>query len=47
MTIIPPSVAGIGGGGGGASNVFPNYTGGSCGSGLVAIRIHLKGETTT
>ena len=42
MTIIPPSVAGIGGGGGGASNVPPNYTGGSGGSGLVAIRIHLS-----
>ena len=42
MTIIPPSVAGIGGGGGGASNVFPNFTGGSGGSGLVAIRIHLS-----
>ena len=47
ITIIPPSVAGIGGGGGGASNDFANFTGGSGGSGLVAIRIHLKGETTT
>ena len=42
MTIIPPSVAGIGGGGGGASNDFVNFTGGSGGSGLVAIRIHLS-----
>lgn len=42
ITIIPPSVAGIGGGGGGASNDFANFTGGSGGSGLVAIRIHLS-----
>lgn len=41
-TIIPPSVAGIGGGGGGASNDYKNFTGGSGGSGLVAIRIHLS-----
>ena len=42
ITIIPPSVAGIGGGGGGASNNSANFTGGSGGSGLVAIRIHLS-----